>query len=643
MLGVNNFMDVRRLNVKQGVPLYRLVLLGLCMGGAAILSSCSHQASENMPMGGESSRLSDTHSQAPKGANKADMVANAFFDQVFSVWLSRSPQFQTILGDKTDYDKWDDTSESFLLESHLLAKKQLSELYKLDKTQLSAQVALSYRLMEQTLLKDIESYQWRHHNYPINQMFGSHSGIPSLLINQHLVTDINDAQSYIERIKNVVPYFKMQIDGLKIREEKGIIAPRFVFPLVIDDSRNLLKGQPFDSGVDSPVFADFKSKVEALSIDQQEKAALIAQAKDALLGYFAPAYQDLIAYMEKLYTKADDRAGAWKFPDGDKFYATKLKQTTTTDLSADEIHQLGLSEVARIHEEMKSIMKAVHFEGSLQEFFSFMRDDPQFYYESTDEGREAYLTRAREVLADFTEHLDEVFITKPKSELTIKRVEAFREKSAGKAFYNSPPPDGSRPGIYYANLYNMKEMPKYQLEALLYHEGLPGHHLQLSIATELKDIPKFRKYGSYTAYIEGWGLYSELLPKEMGLYKDPYSDFGRLVMELWRACRLVTDTGLHDKKWTREQAIAYLVENTPNAERDSRRAIERYIVMPSQATAYKVGMIKIMELRKRSKDQLGDKFSLREFHERVLRLGAVPLNILSEEIDIWISEVNAAH
>jgi uncharacterized protein (DUF885 family) len=310
---------------------------------------------------------------------------------------------------------------------------------------------------------------------------------------------------------------------------------------------------------------------------------------------------------------------------------------TTTDMSAEEIHNLGLSEVARIHDEMRTIMQAVGFDGDLQAFFTFMREDPQFYYPDTDEGRAAYLAKAVSIIDTMRARLDDIFVTKPKAEIIVKAVEPFREATAGKAFYQRPSLDGSRPGTYYANLYRMESMPTYQMEALAYHEGIPGHHMQGSIAQELENIPMFRKLGGYTAYSEGWGLYSEFIPKEMGFYADPYSDFGRLSMELWRAARLVVDTGLHDKRWTRQQAIDYLSENTPNSLSDATNAIERYIVMPGQATAYKIGMLEILRLRQHAQEELGDKFDLREYHDVVLANGAVPLSVLGDLVDEWIA------
>lgn len=602
-------------------------LISLFLGLVFFMSSCStHQPPANTVIVDVNSEL--------------EVLLDDFFDQ----WVARSPMLQVRLGIKTDYDKWNNLSESYALESQVLRESQLKQLQAIDVSLLSPANALNYRLMEEQLRSDIESFQWRDHNYPLNQMFGWHSGIPSTLINLHVITDLNDANAYISRLQHVSGLLDELIVGLKRRADKGIIAPKFVFPMVIEDSKNLLKGAPFDNTIDaddSVLLNDFKTKISRLDLDASTKTQLTEQATTALVEYVKPAYQRLISYVEQLETLADDRAGAWKFPDGEDFYNAALKKTTTTNLTANEIHDIGLQEVARIHAEMEAIKTKVGFNGTLQEFFIFMRTDEQFYFPDTTEGREAYLDRTRKVTKEFTEQLDQLFITKPKSELMVKAVEAFREKSAGKAFYQSPPPDGSRPGIYYANLYNMKEMPIYQMEALLYHEGLPGHHLQLSIATELENIPKFRKFSRYTAYIEGWGLYAELLPKEIGFYQDPYSDFGRLTLELWRACRLVTDTGLHAKKWTREQAIQYLLDNTPNVERDDRRAIERYIVLPSQATAYKIGMLKIIELREKARKSLAGQFDIREYHEVVLQMGAVPLNILEEQIDYWIATKKA--
>ncbi|BDQ65312.1 DUF885 family protein [Shewanella xiamenensis] len=588
--------------------------------------------------------LNDSHNvtSTSVAAQSESEKANALFEAIFMENIMASPIAQTYMGIKQDYDKWDDIGDEADARELARTKKQLAEVNQLDASKLDPQTRLSLTLLTQNLNNEIKDYQWRYHNYPVNQMHGGHSMIASFLINQHQITDVSDAKAYISRLNGVPKRLSQLQQALEIRADKGIIAPKFVFGYVISDSQNIIKGAPFDKGEDSALLADFRKKVNALSISEAEKAQLIADAEKALVSQVEPAYKTLIAYIKTLEAKADTRDGVWKLPDGEAFYNNALARTTTTHMTADEIHQLGLAEVERIHNEMRAIMKKVNFNGTLQEFFTFMRDDPQFYYPNTAEGKAAYLADATKLIDNMRSRLDEVFKVKPKAAMIVKQVEAFREKSAGKAFYEQPAPDGSRPGSYYANLYDMKAMPKYQMEALAYHEGIPGHHMQIAISQELKDIPKFRKFGGYTAYIEGWGLYSESFPKEMGLYADPYSDFGRLAMELWRACRLVVDTGIHAKQWTREQGIAYYVDNTPNAKSDAKKMVERHIVMPSQATAYKVGMIKLLELRHKAEKQLGDKFDIRDFHTLVLANGALPLDVLEEQVDQWIASVNKA-
>tara|TARA_R110002073_G_scaffold86418_8_gene205309 strand:- start:497 stop:2356 length:1860 start_codon:yes stop_codon:yes gene_type:complete len=584
---------------------------------------------------------------AQAGATVAEATApiteserlNVHFEKTFMRDVMDSPEFQTYLGMKKDYGKWDERTEEKAAADHartIADLKTLQEDFDYDK--LDEATKLSYRLAERQLKEQIEGYQWRYHGYPVNQMFGWQSSLPSFLINFHRVTSVEDIEAYISRLEGVQATADQRMAMMKRNQEKGVLPPKFVFAYVMDDARNVLKGAPFTEGEDSTLMADFKKKLTGLKLEDADKAAeLTKRAEAALLSSVKPAYESLMTLLEAQEAVATTDDGAWKLPDGEEFYTYRLRQMTSTDMTADEIHQLGLDEVARIHNEMRDIMKQVKFDGTLQEFFEFTRTDKQFYYPETDEGKTAYLKDATDLINIMKEHLDEVFITKPKADLIVKQVEAFREKSAGKAFYNRPAPDGSRPGIYYANLYKMTDMPTYQMEALAYHEGIPGHHMQLAIQQELQDIPKFRKFGGYTAYTEGWGLYSEYLPKEMGFYSDPYSDFGRLAMEIWRACRLVVDTGIHYKKWTREQAIEYLAANTPNPHGDVVKAIERYIVMPGQATAYKIGMNKILELRAHAKAELGDKFDIRKYHEVVLRDGALPLAILEEKVNEWIA------
>ena len=567
--------------------------------------------------------------------------ANAFFEDTFNRDVMSSPVYQTYMGIKKDYDKWDDGSEEKALEDLQQTKDDLVALNAINRDLLDESTKVSYDLKKQDLKNSIADFKWRYHNYPVNQMFGVHSMIPAFMINQHQVSDVSDAKAYISRLNGVTTVIDQLIKDLETRANKGIIAPKFVFPHVIDSSKNIIIGAPFEKGEDSTLLADFKRKVTALEIDQAQKDSLIDDAENALKSAIKPSYSKLINYLAQLEKRADDRDGAWKFPDGEAFYNNALARTTTTDLTAKEIHTIGLAEVSRIHDEMREIKDKVGFKGDLKAFMQFMKTDKQFYYPNTAEGKQRYLDEATAMIDNMKTRLDELFIVKPKADLKVKAVEAFREKAAGKAFYQQPAPDGSRPGIYYANLYDMEAMPTYQMEALAYHEGMPGHHMQIAISQELEGVPKFRKFGGYTAYIEGWGLYSELVPKEMGLYEDPYSDFGRLAMELWRACRLVVDTGIHEMKWTRQQGIDYYVNNTPNATSDGVKMVERHVVMPSQATAYKVGMLKILELREASKAKLGDKFDIREFHDVVLKNGAVPLNVLESFVDQWVASKSA--
>jgi uncharacterized protein (DUF885 family) len=398
----------------------------------------------------------------------------------------------------------------------------------------------------------------------------------------------------------------------------------------------VISGAPFEEGKDSPLWADIQKKINALETTDETKSELLANAKEALLTSVQPAYISLIAMFDQQAAAASTDDGVWKLDGGEDYYNVRLKHYTTTDLTADEIHEIGLREVARIQDEMRAIMKRVEFDGTLKEFFDFLRTDPQFTFPNTDEGRNAYMAEATAIIDEMRAQLDTLFITKPKAGMIVKRVEPFREDTAFGAFYNSPALDGSRPGTYYINLKNMADQPKFLMQALAYHEGTPGHHMQIAIAQELQGLPKFRTLGGHTAFIEGWALYSEEIPKEIGLYTDPYKEFGQLGMEIFRAARLVVDTGIHSKKWDREKAVQYYLDNIPNPEGDVRAEIDRYIVWPGQATAYMIGKLKIEELRKKAETELGEDFDIRQFHDTVIANGSVPLSILEELVDDYI-------
>ncbi|WP_445428740.1 DUF885 domain-containing protein [Alishewanella sp. HL-SH05] len=611
----------------QKKPKYTLALLPLLLS-AALVSGCGPKPAET--------NFSEPASQQQQV--DVNERANQLFERIFNERVQRSPILQTSLGIKDDYDKWQDLSDSAFAAELAQTREHLLLLATIDPADLDAQTRLSYQLMQQQLQDMLTDAEWRLYSYPVNQMYGVHSQVPSLLINQHKISDISDAKAYIARLNAVPKLFEQLKEQLKQRADLGIIVPKFVFPHVKSASENLLQGAPFTEEGDSTLLSDFTNKVTALNLPAAEQKLLLDEAKVALLTSVGPAYQQLISYLGELEKLAGTDDGVWRFEKGAAFYQNRLNRMTTTDMDAATIHQLGVDDVARIHKEMQAIMQQVGFAGNLAEFFVFMREAPQFYYPETAEGKAAYLAEATALIDNMRTRLDELFIVQPKAPMIVKAVEPFREASAGKAFYQRPSMDGSRPGIYYANLYQMSSMPIYQMEALAYHEGIPGHHMQLAIAQELEGIPKFRRFGGFTAYIEGWGLYSELVPKEIGLYQDPYSDFGRLAMELWRAARLVVDTGIHAKGWTREQAIQYLMDNTPNPENDAIKAIERYIVMPGQATAYKVGMMKLLELRQHAKEQLGEQFDIREFHQVVLANGAVPLDVLEQLVNDYIRE-----
>lgn len=485
--------------------------------------------------------------------------------------------------------------------------------------------------------------QFRRRSYVFTQMQGLQTFLPQFLITFHRVDDESDMEAYIARVGGVSRLLSELLERAKINASEGVRPPRFAYEAVIEQSRGVIAGAPFGGEGRAPLWADANAKVDALlaagKIDDAGAAALREAAREALLASLKPAYDSLIAWFESDIGNADTVAtGVGKLPDGRAYYAERLAFSTTTGMTPEEVHAFGLSEVARIQAEMEEIKQKVGFAGALKEFFAFMREDPQFFFPDTDEGREAYLQEARDHLAFINERLPEYFGLLPKADLVVKRVEPFREQPGAAQHYFPGTPDGSRPGIYYAHLSDMKAMPRHQLEVVAYHEGNPGHHMQISIAQELTSVPQFRTQASFTAYQEGWALYSELLAKEMGAYQDPYSDFGRLSTEIWRAIRLVVDTGLHAKGWTEEEAVAYFTENSPSAAGAIRSEVQRYIVWPGQATAYKIGMQKILDLRAKAQAELGDGFDIRGFHDTVLGGGALPLKVLERRVDQWVDE-----
>ena len=573
---------------------------------------------------------------------------NLWFDSKFEEELAFSPLRQTSLGLRTDYDKIDDLSveaEQRQLDWWQASTAEMEANF--DYGELSDDAKLSWDMWQFRKDQVEQAANFRNQDYILHQMNGAHSALPSFLISQHRVETEADMTAFISRISGI----GTAIDQLLVRAQSNAAAgtrpPQFSYDAVIAESRKITSGAPFDDGGASALWTASEGHLAKLAesgtITETRADELREQARTALTQNMQPAYQRVIDWFTKDKPNADAEAqGVSELADGAEFYNFRLNQMTTTSLTADEIHDIGLSEVARIRGEMETIKNAVGFDGDLQAFFTFMREDDQFYFSDDDKGAQDYIDAAEEHLAFIKTRLPDYFGILPKAPLEVRRVEPFREQDGAAQHYRPGTPDGSRPGIYYAHLSDMRAMSIPSLEVIAYHEGNPGHHMQLSIAQELTGVPKFRAQGGYIpAFGEGWGLYSEKLAKEMGAYKDPYSDFGRLTTEMWRAIRLVVDTGIHSKGWSEQQSVDYFLANSPIPEAAVKSEVRRYIVMPGQATAYKIGMIKIQELRAEAEQSLGDKFDIRGFHDTVLGGGPVPLDLLEKRVDQWVAKMQA--
>lgn len=602
--------------------------LPLLLAGVAAPALASNAAPQAAPV------AADTRAE--------DARLNAFLDAAFDANVALSPESQTALGLKTNYDKLDDYTRASGDKRMAMAEATLKQMRaQFDPAKLGPQARLSYRLFETQVERSRAAYKFRDYGFPVSTNGSPAGQIPVFLINNHRVDTVADARAYIARIGEVERVMREVAATMRDQAKKGIVPPKMVFKPARTDARKVITGAPFETGTDSTLLADFRKKVGALKIADAEKAALIADAEKALTGPFKRGFDTLFAVLDEIEPKSKGNDGAWSLPNGAAFYANRLAQNTTTDLTADQIHQIGLDQVAAIRTEMEAVKTRVGYTGSLESFFDSIRTDPKFKFPNTDAGREAYLTEARAVVAKMMTAAPRWFHRLPKAALEVRAVEKWREGTASVAFYNRPAPDGSRPGIYYTNLANMDQVQKIQLEGIAVHEGAPGHHFQIARAMELEGLPKFRRFGGYSVYSEGWGLYTERLAKEMGGYADPYSEFGMLSLQMWRAIRLVTDTGLHAKKWSREQAIDYFKANSSISAADIEREVNRYINNPGQATSYMIGQLKIAELRKKAETALGARFDIRDFHEAVLANGAVPLNVLEEEVDRYIASKKA--
>lgn len=564
-----------------------------------------------------------------------------FFERVFIEYAVDDPEMLTSLGMLPSWLDWysdDLTDRSLARERDMQAKlrEDLATLRSYDREALDENTRLSYDVLDYFLAIQEEGERFALHNYPLNQLFGVQSNFVTFLATQHGVASEGDAEAYVARLGKTPVMVGQVMEGLEAREAAGILPPTFVVEKVLAEMR-AFTATPATGNILYTSFVEKLDKLPAGSLDAARRDELLASVEAAITDAVYPGYGRFIAYYERLLPQTKGNHGVWALPDGEAFYAWSARMHTSTDMTPAQIHQLGLDEVARIEAEMDAILVAEGLvEGSIGARVQQVATRADQLYPDTDAGRAA-------IIADFTRIIEEVdagigehFNVRPKMGVKVERVPEFREKTAPGAYYNPPAFDGSRPGIFYINLRNTAEVAKFGMRTLAYHEAIPGHHFQTTIQQELTGVPTFRKILPFTAFSEGWALYTERLAWEIGFQDQPLDNLGRLQAEMFRAVRLVVDTGMHDQRWTREQAIAYMLDKTGMPETDVVAEIERYLVMPGQALAYKVGMNKILELRARAQEALGPKFALRDFHDLVLTGGDLPLALLERRVDAWI-------
>ena len=564
-----------------------------------------------------------------------------FYERVFIEYAVDDPEMLTSLGILPPWLDWysdDLTDRSLVREEETQAKLRddLATLRRYDRATLDESGQLSYDVLEYFLAIQAEGERFAHHDYPLNQLFGIQNGFPTFMATQHSVDSAGDAENYIARLGKAPVMVDQVLEGLRVREQDGILPPTFVVEKVLAEMRAFVAA-PAKSNILYSSFAEKLGKLPAGTLADADRDALLAQAETAITGQVYPAYGRFIAYYDTLLAKTTGNHGVWALPDGAAYYAWSARMHTSTDMTPAQIHQLGLDEVARIEAEMNEILVAQGLtEGSVGERVQAISVRPDQLYPDTDEGRAAIIADFTRIIAEVDAAIGPHFNVRPRQGVKVERVPEFRQATAPGAYYNPPAMDGSRPGVFSINLRSTAEIARFGMRTLAIHEAIPGHHFQTTIQQELTGVPTFRKVLPFTAFAEGWALYTERLAWEIGLQDDPLDNLGRLQAEMFRAVRLVVDTGLHDKRWTREQAIAYMLEKTGMPETDVVAEIERYLVMPGQALAYKVGMNKILALREKAKAALGPKFVLSEFHDLVLTGGDLPLALLERRVDAWI-------
>ena len=568
---------------------------------------------------------------------------NLFYEKVFAQVLFEEPELLSSLGLVEQFGitghnaKLGDASPAHQQRYFDRAKQNLADLHAYPLERQNASQRLSTQILDWYISREIEGEKYQWHNYPVNQLFGVQSEFPSFMANTHRLLAPRDCEYYRQRLNAVGTKFDQLLESLKLREEKGILPPRFVVEKVLTEMKSFVAQPP----AENILATSFKARVAKIGeMTDEQRAGFQKRIETAIADRVYPAYHNLIDYFTGILPKTTTDDGVWKLPDGEAFYAYVLRKSTTTTLKPEEVHELGMREVARIEAEIRAILDANGFAGRpIVEAMDELRKDPRFLFSNDDKGRADALAEYTRLIAQATERCRQLFATVPKAKIEVQRVPVFKEATAPGAYYQGASIDRTRPGVFYANLRDMTEIPKWAMATLAYHEGVPGHHWQIATAQELKGLPQFRKLIPFTAYQEGWALYTEWLAKEAGWYEgDPFGDLGRLQAELFRAVRLVVDTGIHSKRWPREQAISFMREKTSMGEKEVTAEIERYIVNPGQACAYKVGMLKLQELRQRAQTELGTKFDQREFHDVVLRNGAVPLEILEEQVNAYIQK-----
>lgn len=565
---------------------------------------------------------------APSAAAEPDAgpALHALFDAEWERTLREHPTFASELGDRRGNDRWDDVSFEAVEASHQADRAALAALGRIDPTQLSAADRLNHAVFRREYEQRVDLHKFRWWLVPLNQRGGIQDA--GSLADSLQFKTVKDYEDWLARMRAFPAHMQQTIALLRAGAEAGLIHPRIVLERIPSQIARQIVDDPEQQLFYKP-FRNMPDDIPAGEVDR-----LRHEARAVVESSILPAYREFQQFYSEVYLPAGlPDVGLWQTPDGEAHYAARCREFTTTSLTPAEIHQIGLDQVARIRAEMEQVVRDVQFAGTFQEFLEELRTNPQFYFKDPNELLLAY----QGVCKTIDPQLVKLFRRLPRMPYGVEAIPEHIAPDTTTAYYRPPSADGSRAGTYFVNLYRPEVRPKYEIEALSLHEAVPGHHLQISLAQELETLPEFRRYGGYTAYVEGWALYAESLGSDLGLYRDPYSRFGQLTYEMWRAVRLVVDTGIHQFHWDRDRAIEFFAENTAKTRHDIENEIDRYIAWPGQALAYKIGERRIQALRQQAETELGDRFDIREFHDVILREGAVPLDVLDEMVTDWIA------